>query len=140
MTLFSVRQLEYRGKALITATQEFFTGKKKAEIRKFFNEALEFIENINPLTTKSRAAEIMKMLDSYIPAAEKMHSQLAKYHVTFTKASAENKQLKRKNVQLEVALKESSKESALKKLRVSQLQRDFMRMQKIMRHLTAALM
>lgn len=36
----SVRVVE----ALITATPEFFKGKKKAEIREFFNEALEFIK------------------------------------------------------------------------------------------------
>ena len=30
--------------ALITATPEFFKGKKRAEIREFFNEALEFIK------------------------------------------------------------------------------------------------
>ena len=36
----SVRVVE----ALITATPEFFKGKKRAEIREFFNEALEFIK------------------------------------------------------------------------------------------------
>ena len=36
----SVRVVE----ALITATPEFFKGKKRAEIKEFFNEALEFIK------------------------------------------------------------------------------------------------
>ena len=43
----SVRVVE----ALITATPEFFKGKKRAEIKEFFNEALEFIKQNQALET-----------------------------------------------------------------------------------------
>ena len=49
----SVRVVE----ALITATPEFFKGKKRAEIREFFNEALEFIrQNQSPELERGESA------------------------------------------------------------------------------------
>ncbi|MBR4031230.1 MAG: plasmid recombination protein [Clostridia bacterium] len=51
----SVRVVE----ALITATPEFFKGKKRAEIREFFNEALEFIkQNQSPETIISAVVHL----------------------------------------------------------------------------------
>ena len=51
----SVRVVE----ALITATPEFFKGKKRAEIKEFFNEALEFIkQNQSPETIISAVVHL----------------------------------------------------------------------------------
>lgn len=51
----SVRMVE----ALVTATPEFFQGKKKSEIRAYFQEALEFIQqNQNPETILSAAVHM----------------------------------------------------------------------------------
>ena len=51
----SVRVVE----ALITATPEFFKGKKRAEIREFFNEALKFIkQNQDPETIISAVVHL----------------------------------------------------------------------------------
>lgn len=51
----SVRVVE----ALITATPEFFKGKKRAEIKEFFNEALEFIkQNQAPATIISAVVHL----------------------------------------------------------------------------------
>ena len=51
----SVRVVE----ALITATPEFFKGKRRAEIREFFNEALEFIkQNQSPETIISAVVHL----------------------------------------------------------------------------------
>ena len=52
---------------------------------------------INPFNGKSRAAEISKVLDSYIPAVSKMRTELNRYQVAFTETAAENRQLKKKN-------------------------------------------
>ena len=52
---------------------------------------------INPFNGKSRAAEISKVLDSYIPAVSKMRTELNRYQVAFTETAAENKKLKEKS-------------------------------------------
>ena len=52
---------------------------------------------INPFNGKSRAAEISKLLDSYIPNVVRMKDQLRKYNVAFTKTATENEKLKEKN-------------------------------------------
>ena len=46
-----------------------------------------------PLTPKSRAEEICKILDTYIPSVEKMDTLLRKYGVAFTKTASENKKV-----------------------------------------------
>ena len=56
----------------------------------------ELLKNIGPFNSKKRAAEISKLLDGYIPAVEKMHTQLKKYNVDFTETATENKRLKKK--------------------------------------------
>ena len=53
----------------------------------------ELLEGMNPFNAKGRAAEIGKVLDAYIPAVEKMQTQLDKYQVTFTRTATENKKL-----------------------------------------------
>ena len=59
---------------------------------------------INPFNGKSRAAEIGKLLDSYIPNVARMKDQLRKYNVAFTKTAAENEKLKEKNRTLSASL------------------------------------
>ena len=67
----SVRVVE----ALITATPEFFKGKKRAEIKEFFNEALEFIkQNQAPETIISAVVHLDEktphMHLSFVPLTE----------------------------------------------------------------------
>ena len=50
---------------------------------------------INPFNGKSRAAEISKVLDSYIPNVARMRDQLRKYNVAFTKTAAEKRKAER---------------------------------------------
>ena len=83
------------------------------------------LSDIGPFNGKKRAAEISKLLDGYIPAVEKMHTQLSKYGVTFTQTKAENKRLKKKNAELEQSLEAATKTSVLKELRDAQLKRDY---------------
>lgn len=89
-------------------------------------EKLEgLLEGMNPFNAKGRAAEIGKVLDAYIPAVEKMQTQLDKYQVTFTKTAAENKKLRKKNSQLKESLENAQEKSVLKKLQDNQLRRDY---------------
>ena len=68
---------------------------------------------------------IGKVLDIYIPAVEKMQTQLDKYQVTFTKMATENKKLRKKNSQLQESLESAQEKSVLKKLQDNHLRRDY---------------
>ena len=85
----------------------------------------ELLNDIGPFNGKKRAAEISKLLDGYIPAVEKMQTQLKKYNVAFTETTTENKRLKKKATELEQSLEAATKTSALKELRDAQLRRDY---------------
>ena len=85
----------------------------------------ELLTGIGPLNSKKRAAEISKLLDGYIPAVEKMQTQLKKYNVAFTETATENKRLKKKAAELEQSLEAATKTSVLKELRDAQLKRDY---------------
>jgi len=81
----------------------------------------ELLAGINPLNAKSRAADISSLLDSFIPAAEKMSTQLKKYRTAFQDMSEENRELAAENAQLA----EKNRESAIRKLEELKLQRDY---------------
>lgn len=74
---------------------------------------------------KSRAAEISKVLDSYIPNVARMKDQLRKYNVAFTKTAAENEKLKEKNKTLSASLDKAKEGSVLKRLEDAKLRQDY---------------
>ena len=80
---------------------------------------------INPFNGKSRAAEISKVLDSYIPNVARMRDQLRKYNVAFTKTAAENEKLKEKNKTLSASLDKAKEGSVLKRLEDAKLRQDY---------------
>ena len=55
--------------------------KEMSRLNKQRQKLDELITGIGPLNSKKRAAEISKLLDGYIPAVEKMQTQLKKYNV-----------------------------------------------------------
>ena len=85
----------------------------------------QLLTGIGPLNGKKRAAEISELLDGYIPAVEKMRTQLKKYSTAFSSTKAENEKLKRKNKKLSESLEEATHESVLKKLEDAKLQREY---------------
>ena len=85
----------------------------------------QLLTGIGPLNSKKRAAEISELLDGYIPAVEKMRTQLKKYSTAFTSTKAENEKLKKKNKKLSESLEEANHESVLKKLNDAKLQREY---------------
>ncbi|OUN39310.1 hypothetical protein B5G28_05600 [Faecalibacterium sp. An77] len=85
----------------------------------------QLLTGIGPLNSKKRAAEISELLDGYIPAVEKMRTQLKKYSTAFTSTKAENEKLKKKNKKLSESLEEANYESVLKKLEDAKLQREY---------------
>ena len=80
---------------------------------------------ITPFNGKSRAAEISKVLDSYIPNVARMKDQLRKYNVAFTKTAAENEKLKEKNKTLSASLDKAKEGSVLKRLEDAKLRQDY---------------
>ena len=85
----------------------------------------ELLTSINPLNGRKRAAEISELLDGYIPAVEKMRTQLKKYSTAFTSTKVENEKLKKKNKKLSESLDEATHESVLKQLKDAKLQREY---------------
>lgn len=99
--------------------------KKMTRLNKQRDKLGQLLSGINPFNAKSRAEEICKILDDYIPSVEKMNTLLTKYGVAFTKTATENKKLKKKNAQLEQSLEASQKKSVLKELGDAKLRRDY---------------
>lgn len=95
--------------------------KEMAHLNKQREKLEVLIGGINPLNKKARLNDIAKVLDKYIPAAEKMHRDLKRYRTAFKELEAENTELSKKNK----ALTDKSKESLLKKLEIVQLERDY---------------
>ena len=85
----------------------------------------ELLTGIGPFNSKKRAAEISELLDGYIPAVEKMRTQLKKYSTAFTSTKAENEKLKKKSKKLSESLDEATHESVLKQLKDAKLQREY---------------
>ena len=85
----------------------------------------QLLTGINPFDAKSRAEEICKILDTYLPSVEKMDTLLRKYGVAFTKTASENKKLKTKNAELEESLASAQKVSTLKQIEDLKLRRDY---------------
>ena len=85
----------------------------------------QLLTGITPFNAKSRAEEICKILDTYIPSVEKMDTLLRKYGVAFTKTASENKKLKTKNAELEESLASAQKVSTLKQIEDLKLRCDY---------------
>ena len=80
---------------------------------------------ITPFNGKSRAAEISKVLYSYIPNVARMKDHLRKYNVAFTKTAVENEKLKEKNRTLSASLDKAKEGSVLKRLEDAKLRQDY---------------
>ena len=85
----------------------------------------ELLGGVNAFNAKSRAEEIGRLLDEYIPGVEKMQTQLKKYSGAFTETVKENRSLKKQNAELSQSLSEAQSESVLKRMKDLQLQRDY---------------
>lgn len=83
------------------------------------------LTGINPFNSKSRAEEIGKLLDSFIPNVSKMRTELDRYQVAFTETDAENRQLKKKNKTLSASLDKANEGSVLKRLEDAKLRKDY---------------
>ena len=99
--------------------------KEMTQLTKQKEQLDALLVGITPFNGKSRAAEIGKLLDSYIPNVSRMQGQLKKYNVAFTQTLSENKTLKKKNAALSAAADKAQETSVLKQLADAQLRRDY---------------
>ena len=99
--------------------------KEMTRLTKQKDKLEDLLTGISPFNAKSRAEEICKILDTYLPSVEKMDTLLRKYGVAFTKTASENKKLKTKNAELEESLASAQKVSTLKQIEDLKLRRDY---------------
>lgn len=99
--------------------------KEMTQLTKQKEQLDALLVGITPFNGKSRAAEISKVLDGYIPNVARMKDQLRKYNVAFTKTSAENEKLKEKNKTLSASLDKAKEGSVLKRLEDAKLRQDY---------------
>ena len=99
--------------------------KEMTQLTKQKEQLDALLVGINPFNGKSRAAEISKVLDSYIPNVARMKDQLRKYNIAFSQTVSENKSLKKKNAALSAAVDKARETSVLKQLADAQLRRDY---------------
>lgn len=99
--------------------------KEMTQLTKQKEQLDALLVGITPFNGKSRAAEISKVLDSYIPNVAQMKDQLRKYNVAFTKTAAENEKLKEKNKTLSASLDKAKEGSFLKRLEDAKLRQDY---------------
>lgn len=99
--------------------------KEMTQLTKQKEQLDALLVGITPFNGKSRAAEISKVLDSYIPNVARMKDQLRKYNVAFTKTAAENEKLKEKNRTLSASLDKAKEGSVLKRLEDAKLRQDY---------------
>ena len=99
--------------------------KEMTQLTKQKEQLDALLVGITPFNGKSRAAEISKLLDRYIPNVARMKDQLRKYNVAFTKTTAENKKLKEKNKTLSASLDKAKEGSVLKRLEDAKLRQDY---------------
>ena len=89
-------------------------------------ERLEgLLTGINAFNAKSRAEEIAKLLDTYIPNVAKMDTQVKKFSGAYKKVTNENQQLKGKNAELEKELDASHRVSVMKQLEDAKLRQSY---------------
>ena len=99
--------------------------KEMTQLTKQKEQLEALLVGIHPFNGKSRAAEISKVLDSYIPNVARMKDQLRKYNIAFSQTVSENKSLKKKNAALSAAVDKAQETSVLKQLADAQLRRDY---------------
>lgn len=99
--------------------------KEMTQLTKQKEQLDALLVGITPFNSKSRAAEISKVLDSYIPNVARMKDQLRKYNVAFTKTTVENEKLKEKNKTLSASLDKAKEGSVLKRLEDAKLRQDY---------------
>lgn len=92
--------------------------KEITHLTKQKEELEELLSGVNMFNAKEKVRDISAVLNVYIPAAEKMATQIKRYQRIFDELSA-------KNEQLQSELQTVSSEDLLKMIKFAQLERDY---------------
>lgn len=87
--------------------------KEAVHLNRMKDQIMAILNDSSPFNKKAKAEELEALLDKYIPGVEVMRTKLKKYDKTY-------KELTEENAELEKKLSSASKESARKKLEISQ--------------------
>lgn len=85
----------------------------------------ELLTGVNAFNAKARAAEISKLLDSYLPNVAKMDAQVKRFTGAYANVTNENKRLKRRTGALEKELDASRRTSIAKRLEDAKLRQSY---------------
>ncbi|MDO4961448.1 MAG: MobV family relaxase [Eubacteriales bacterium] len=99
--------------------------KEMTRLNKQREKLEEALAGINIFNAKTKASEMSKILEKYIPGVEKMDTLMKKYGSAFKSLKAENKALVQKNESLTQELKDSQGQSVLKRMQELQLKHDY---------------
>ena len=99
--------------------------KEMARLNRQREKLDKMLSQVGMLNAKSKAEEISKFLEKYIPSVEKMSTQLRKYSTTFENFREDYGALVRENETLLEELNESRQQNVLKRMADLQLQRDY---------------
>lgn len=94
--------------------------KEAVHLNSLRDKIMELLSGTNPLTARSRAAEVERLLDEYIPGVEKMKTRLKKY-------GSEYKALKEENAELESRLRtaeDAGKERIANRLKYAGMEKE----------------
>lgn len=106
--------------------------KQMARLNKQHDKLVELLSDMKFTNYKERSAQIAAFLEKYIPDVAAMETQMKKYEKFFKTADGKQKALEKKNDELSAALKESEKESTVKKLQEMRLHSDYERIKGIL--------
>ena len=106
--------------------------KQMTRLTKQHDKLAELLSDMKFTNYKERSAQVVAILEKYIPDVAAMETQMKKYEKFFKTADGKQKALEKKNDELTAALRESEKESTVKKLQEMRLHSDYERIKGIL--------
>ena len=106
--------------------------KQMTRLTKQHDKLVELLSDVKLTNYKDKTAQVVAFLEKYIPDVAAMETQMKKYEKFIKTADGKQKALEKKNDELAAALKESEKESIVKKLQEMRLHSDYERIKGIL--------
>ena len=106
--------------------------KQMTRLTKQHDKLAELLSDMKFTNYKERSAQVVAILEKYIPDVAAMETQMKKYEKFFKTADGKQKALEKKNDELTAALRGSEKESTVKKLQEMRLHSDYERVKGIL--------
>ena len=106
--------------------------KQMSRLNKQHDKLVEMLSDVKLTNYKDKTAQVVALLEKYIPDVAAMETQMKKYEKFFKTADGKQKALEKKNADLSAALEKSEQQSTLKKLQEARLLNDYERIKGIL--------